>query len=236
MLPEQEATSAVMQYVFKGGEVAIKITGAAAKNLAMLLLALLQQKNRTKGRVNIGTLVQQNTPLVSFPVPKDRLKEFCEMAKPRGIMYAFIHDKKMDKAAASMDVMAKQNDAVLLKEIFEKLGWGELSPSGNYLPQRISREERIANERAGVITAYDPEVTVDLVKDTKEVKEVKESNERPTSSGRRNALSAQKLKNTQTSVEQRPSVRAKLQAFSEMKTSPTPKVRGKVKQPSVPTK
>jgi hypothetical protein len=65
LIPEQEATTVAMQYVYKGGEVAIKIAGAAAKNLSLLLLSILQQKNRTKGHVMVKTLVQQGTPLIT---------------------------------------------------------------------------------------------------------------------------------------------------------------------------
>lgn len=130
MLPEQEAANAVMQYAFKGGEMAIKITGAAAKNLALLLTAILQEKNRVKGHVRIDTLIRQGVPLLSFPVPVDKLNEFKALARDHGIKYAFLKEKGNDKSAVSVDVFAMQNDVALLKTVFNKLNLGELPISG----------------------------------------------------------------------------------------------------------
>lgn len=128
MLPEQDAANAVMQYAFKGGEMAIKITGAAAKNLALLLTAILQGKLRVKGKVNINTLIRQGVPLLSFPVPVDKLKEFKVLAREHGIKYSYLDNTAM--TAASVDFFAAQNDVALLKTVFNKLNLGELPISG----------------------------------------------------------------------------------------------------------
>ena len=128
MLPEQDAANAVMQYAFKGGEMAIKITGAAAKNLALLLTAILQGKLRVKGKVNINTLIRQGVPLLSFPVPVEKLKEFCVLAREHGIKYSYLNNTAM--TAASVDFFAAQNDVALLKSVFNKLNLGELPISG----------------------------------------------------------------------------------------------------------
>ncbi|HMM30856.1 MAG TPA: PcfB family protein [Clostridia bacterium] len=156
MLPEMDASSIAMQYVFKGGEVAIKVAGAAAKNLALLLIALLQQKNRTKGQVWVKTMTKQGTPLMTFPLSTEKLKEFAELAKGRGVMFAFIQDK--DKAATHIDVLARQCDAALLKDIFGKLGLGELPVSGTIESSPLSEKDRIEGEKAGITTVYDHEV------------------------------------------------------------------------------
>lgn len=216
MIPEQDASSVVMQYVFKSGEAALKVTGTAAKNLALLLLALLQQKNRSKGQVWVKTMAQQGTPLMTFPIPADKLKEFSELAKQRGVMYAIIQGK--DKTTAThIDVIARQNDVALLKDIFGKLGIGELPVSGKIESVPITKETRIKNEKEGVATAYDHEV--------------RDTAERPTISGRRGDPSAQRSENL-LDIEKRPSVRDALKSYKQ-----TPaKLPTKTKKPPVPTK
>jgi hypothetical protein len=152
LIPEQEATTVAMQYVYKGGE--------AAKNLSLLLLSILQQKNRTKGHVMVKTLVQQGTPLITFPLPKEKLNQFAELARSRGVMYAIVKDKNVDKEAPSVDIIAKQNDAALLRNIFQMCGMGELPISAIVETKQIRKEEH----KPGIPTAVDPEVMEELDK------------------------------------------------------------------------
>jgi len=183
-----------MQYIYKGGEVAIKIAGVAAKNLSLLLLSILQQKNRTKGHVMVKTLVQQGTPLITFPLPKDKLNQFAELARTRGVMYAIVKDKNADKEAPSGDIIAKQNDAALLRNIFQVCDMGELPISAIVESKQIRKEEH----NPGIPTAVDPVVMEELDKNPSD----------PLPSGRTRAdiPSAKKSKNTADN-EKRPSVR-----------------------------
>jgi hypothetical protein len=219
MLPEQDATSVAMQYVFKGGEVLLKISGAAAKNLALLLFAFLQQKNRTSGRVRIKTMAQKGEPLMTFPIPVDKLNEFKKLATDRGVIFAKIPSRK-NKNATHFDLIARQIDVVLIKDIFGKLGFGELPVSGKIESTPITKEMRMKNELDGVTTAYDHEVI--------------ETAERPTISGRRGGPSAQRSGNL-LDTEKRPSVRDTIKLFNT-KQAPIVKYPTKVKKPPVPTK
>lgn len=220
MLPELDATSVAMQYVFKGGEVAIKVAGVAAKNLALMLIALLQQKNRSKGQVWVKTMSQQGTPLITFPVPVDRLKEFSELAKQREIMYSRIKSKGKGASASHVDIIARQNDVALLKDIFSKLGFSDLPVAGNIESKPITKEARLKNEKNGMTTVYDHEI--------------RETAERPTISGRRSVPSARYSENS-LGTETRPSVRAALKSFNA-KQALGAKIPTKVKTPAVPTK
>ena len=201
MLPEHDASSVIMQYVFKGGEVALKLSGAAAKNLALLLLALLQQKNRSKGQVWVKTMAQQGTALMSFPLPTEKLKEFSTLAKQRGIMYAVIKGKV--EGAQAVDILARQQDAALLKDIFEKLNLGAIPIAATAVPSPITPEELVTLEQRGCKTAVDHELKELLNK---------EGVERPTISGRKESPSARGLNDKQP---ERESVRAKLKSYAD---------------------
>jgi hypothetical protein len=210
MLPEQDASSVIMQYVFKGGEVALKLSGAAAKNLALLLLAFLQQKNRTGGQVWVKTMVAEGTPLMSFPLPKDKLDEFTALASARGVKFAPIKSKKQYNYAASIDILARQQDTALIKDIFEKLNLGIVPIAATAVPSPITPEELVTLEQQGCKTAVDPEL-----------KELLEANgiERPTISGRKESPSARGLQDTHKQPE-RESVRAKLREYSNKPSLP----------------
>ena len=220
MLPEQDATSVAMQYVFKGGEAAIKITGTAAENLAKLLFALLQEKNRDKGQVKVSTLVKKGTPLMTFPLPSDKREEFVKLAKSRGVMYHIFKPDPKQGAISHVDVLTEQLHDAVLKDILEKLGLGELPVSGKIESTPISKEMRMKNEKEGVTTVYDHEVI--------------ETAERPTISGRRNTPSAQLSKNSLV-TEKRPSVRDALKSF-KTRQAPIEKTPTVTKKPHVPTK
>ena len=64
-----------------GVEVAAKITGAAAKELATMIYAILKDQKKTKGKARLSSMLRSDKPLKVFAVKESELEKFCKEAK-----------------------------------------------------------------------------------------------------------------------------------------------------------
>ena len=63
-----EAAEQVFRMTLDGAEVAIRLAGAGAKNLAVLLYTILSQQKKTKGRARLETMLRSGKELDVFNV------------------------------------------------------------------------------------------------------------------------------------------------------------------------
>ena len=73
-----EAADQVVRMALQTGEVALKITGQGAKQLAALLYAILKGQKKTKGRTRLESMVRTGKPLTVFSVRESDVKEFVK--------------------------------------------------------------------------------------------------------------------------------------------------------------
>ena len=71
-----EAADQVVRMSLEVGEAALKISGAGAKQLAVLLYAILKEQKKTRGRARLETLVRSGRPLTVFSV-RDMIEHDC---------------------------------------------------------------------------------------------------------------------------------------------------------------
>lgn len=119
MSTQAEAADQVVKILLDGSEHAIRVAGAGAKQIAVLLYALLKDQKRTKGKVRLTNMLRSGKELRIFPVKADNLKKFCKEAKKYGVLYCALRQKK-DKDGV-IDVMARAEDASKINRIFERL-------------------------------------------------------------------------------------------------------------------
>lgn len=89
-----EAADQVVRMSMEVGEAALKISGEGAKQLAVLLYAILKEQKKTRGRIRLETLVRSGKPLTVFSVKESDLKKFVQEAKRYGILYCAVRDPK----------------------------------------------------------------------------------------------------------------------------------------------
>ena len=87
-----EAADQVVRMSLEVGEAALKITGAGAKQLAVILYAVLKEQKKTKGRARLETLVRSGKPLTVYSVKESDLKQFVTEAKRYGILYCAVRN------------------------------------------------------------------------------------------------------------------------------------------------
>lgn len=113
-----DAPDQVLRLSMEGVEFALKISGAAAKNVAAALYAVARDQKRTKGKAGITAMLRQQRPLTVYTIPKADCPEFAKQAKRYGILYAPIPLKKGDD---TLDLMVFQDDAPRVNRIVERL-------------------------------------------------------------------------------------------------------------------
>ena len=113
-----EAPDQVLRLSLEGAEFALKISGAAAKNIAAALYAVLKDQQRTKGKARITTMLRQQRPMTIYTIKKEDCSEFAKQARGYGVLYAPIPVKKGDD---TVDVMVFQDDAARVNRIVERL-------------------------------------------------------------------------------------------------------------------
>ena len=83
-----DAAEQVVRMSLEGAEVALKITGVAAKNLAAALYTILKDQKKTKGKARIEAMLREKRPLKVYTLKKEDCPEFARQAKGYGILYA----------------------------------------------------------------------------------------------------------------------------------------------------
>lgn len=134
-----DAAEQVVRMSLEGAEVALKITGAAAKNLAAALYTVLKDQKKTKGKARIETMLREKRPLKVYTIKKEDCPEFARQAKGYGILYAPIPVRKEDD---TIDILVFQDDAARANRIVEKFKLTVVDTASIKEDIEKSREER----------------------------------------------------------------------------------------------
>ena len=134
------------------GEAALKITGAGAKQLAVILYAVLKEQKKTKGRARLETLVRSGKPLTVYSVKESDLKQFVTEAKRYGILYCAVRNPK-GSIDGMVDVVVKEEDAPRINRIVERFKFASVTEAAQNQDRESKRAERkIPQEEPGDIS------------------------------------------------------------------------------------
>ncbi len=137
-----EAADQVVRMSLEVGEAALKISGEGAKQLAVLLYAILKEQKKTKGRARLETLVRSGKPLTVFSVKESDLKKFVQEAKRYGILYCAVRDPK-GSSDGMVDIMVKEEDAPRINRIVERFKFASVTEAAQIKTEiQKSREEK----------------------------------------------------------------------------------------------
>lgn len=113
-----ESAEQIVRMYLQGFEVAAKITGRGAERVGALLLAVMKDKNKSKGKTRLNNMLKSGKELKVFSIKKTELKKFKEEAKRYGVLYSALIDKK-DKDGIC-DIMVRSEDAAKINRIVER--------------------------------------------------------------------------------------------------------------------
>ena len=115
-----EAAEQIVRMSLEGFEVAAKITGAGAKNIAILLYSILKEEKKTKGKARLTSMLRSGKELKVFTVKSGDLKKFTQEAKKYGVLYCVLTNRKNKDPNAEVDVIARAEDASKINRIVER--------------------------------------------------------------------------------------------------------------------
>ena len=116
-----DAAEQVVRFSLEGTEVALKLTGSAAKNIAAALYSVLKNRDKTKikGRQRLTSMLKSGRELKVFTVPEKHLKQFAAEAKRYGVVYCALREKGQS-ADGMVDIMVRAEDASKINRIVER--------------------------------------------------------------------------------------------------------------------
>ena len=115
-----DAAEQVVRMSLEGVEVAARITGTGAKNIAILLAAVLKEEQKTKGKARLTNMLKSGKELKVYTIQNQDLKKFSEEAKRYGVLYCVLKDKNDKSDTAAVDVIARAEDASKIQRITER--------------------------------------------------------------------------------------------------------------------
>ena len=146
-----DAAEQVVRLSLEGFEVAAKLTGSAAKNIAILLASVLKQEatqaNKTRGKARLTNMIKSGKELKVFSIPNKDLKKFTEQAKRYGVLYCVLRDKNTKGDSVPIDIIARAEDASKIQRIVERFELGKVDKAAIVTESQKAVEKREAVEK-----------------------------------------------------------------------------------------
>ena len=148
-----DAAEQVVRMSLEGAEVAAKITGQGAKQVAILLYAVLKDQKKTKGKARLTSMLRTGKELKVFAVEDKDLVKFSRAAKQYGVLYCVLKDR--DAKDGLTDVMVRAEDASKVNRIFERFKLATVDMAS--VRSEIERAKASRAEEKEVPERYGPE-------------------------------------------------------------------------------
>ena len=137
-----DAAEQVVRLSLETGEVAVKLAGEGAKQLAILLYAILREQKKTKGKTRLTNMLRSGKELKVFAVKDSDLQLFCREAKKYGVLYCVLKDR--DATDGITDIMVRAEDASKINRIFERFNLATVDMAEIRSEIKRSRQEQQA--------------------------------------------------------------------------------------------
>lgn len=202
-------------------EVAAKITGNGAKNVAVMLYAIMKDQKQTKGKTRLNNMLKSGQPLKIYAVRDQDLQKFCTEAKKYGVLYCVLKDKNADDGMT--DIMVREFDSAKINRIFDRFNLANVDMASIKTEIEKSREEKIVDKSEEFL---DKLLSAESQKDDKQ-----NSQTARTVTPNPSERSSMTQKNRESAPSTKQSVRQKLNEFKAQQQKPNtkPKTRNKSK-------
>ena len=127
MNQSSDAAEQIVRMSLEGFEIAAKVTGSGAKNIAVLLYTIMKNKEQTSGKSKLSSMLKSGKPLTIFTVKKDDLAKFQQEAKRYGVLYCALVDKKDKSKDGIVDIVVRKEDSARINRIVERFKFAEFN-------------------------------------------------------------------------------------------------------------
>ena len=151
-------------------ETVAKLTATGAKNLGVLLAALMKDNIKIKGKTNLNTMLKEGKELRVFNIQEEYLKQFAQEARKYGILYSVIKDTKL--APPTFDILAKAEDVSKINRVFERISYPIPKDSDLKKTEKpIQQENKSKTPKNGLSTKATDMKNKSVVEELKKVKQ-----------------------------------------------------------------
>lgn len=141
-----DAAEQIVRLSLEGFEVAAKITGEAVKDIALFLISVLKQEQKTKGKARLTNMIKSGKELKVFSVAQKDLKKFTQEAKKYGVLYTVLREKSNKNPNAEIDIIARAEDASKIQRIAERFELGTVDKAEIVTQAEKNIEKRKSDE------------------------------------------------------------------------------------------
>ena len=114
-----DAAESIVRMSLQGFEVATRISGSGAKNIAALIYTIMKDNTQTKGKTRLTNMIKSGKELKVFSVKEEDFKKFTQEAKRYGVLFCALKGK--EKSSDGMvDIMVRAEDASKINRIVER--------------------------------------------------------------------------------------------------------------------
>jgi hypothetical protein len=145
-----DAAEQIVRMSLQGVEFAARITGSAAKELALLIITALKNENKEhvklRGKERLKAMLKSGKPLEIYSIKERDLARFSKGAKEYGIVYSVLRNTK-NNPDGLCDIMVKADDAPKIARLAERFNFATVD--------RAKIEREILDSRDKPIEAPD---------------------------------------------------------------------------------
>lgn len=134
-----EAADEVVRMVVNGSEVAIRLTGSAAKNLAAILVAWSKNHKKVYGKTSMMKLLRSGEELQVLSMTKEQYMDFKASARKQVLFAPFVDKKSED---GKVDVVIAARSIPLVNHILDRIGYIHVEPDKEELPKKDTPSRR----------------------------------------------------------------------------------------------
>ena len=132
----------IVRFSLEGTEMALKLSGLAAKNFALFVHAVLKDQKKTRGKTRLVRMLKEQRPFKFFKIPAWQMKEFAREAKGHGLLYVPIRNKRDPQF---IEIVSFADDASKIQRIYDNLGLDYVaSQAGEATVEKVSGQEKTA--------------------------------------------------------------------------------------------
>lgn len=134
-----DSAEEVVRISLEGMEIALKVAGEGAKNVAIMIYTIMKDKQQTKGKTRLTNMLKTGKPLKIFTIRAEDLKKFSQEAKKYGVLYCALADKKNSKIDGMVDIMVREEDASKMNRIAERFNFRDVASIKRELEQEMNK-------------------------------------------------------------------------------------------------
>lgn len=136
-----DAAEIIVRLYLEGFEEVVKLSGKGIKELVPLLASTLKQESKTKGKARLTQMIKSGSPLKVFTFKNNDLKKFTEQAKRYGVLYTVLRDKNSNDPNATVDVIARAEDASKIQRIADRFEFSKVDKA-SIIKEAENRQQR----------------------------------------------------------------------------------------------